>query len=42
VLSGKTEGNHSVVFSGEPSMLGEFVPVRITAPQTWILKGEAV
>jgi tRNA-2-methylthio-N6-dimethylallyladenosine synthase len=42
VLSGKTEGNHSVVFSGEPSMLGQFVPVRITAPQTWILKGEAL
>jgi tRNA-2-methylthio-N6-dimethylallyladenosine synthase len=42
MLSGKTEGNHSVVFSGEPSMLGEFVPVRITEPQTWILKGEAV
>jgi tRNA-2-methylthio-N6-dimethylallyladenosine synthase len=42
ILSGKTEGNHSVVFSGEASMLGQLVPVRITEPQTWILKGEAV
>jgi tRNA-2-methylthio-N6-dimethylallyladenosine synthase len=40
LLTGRTRGNHAVVFSGEPALLGTFVPVRVTDPQTWILKGE--
>jgi tRNA-2-methylthio-N6-dimethylallyladenosine synthase len=41
LLTGRTRGNHAVVFSGEPALLGTCVPVRVTDPQTWILKGEA-
>jgi tRNA-2-methylthio-N6-dimethylallyladenosine synthase len=41
-LTGRTRGNHAVVFAGDPALLGTLTPVRITDPQTWILKGEAV
>jgi tRNA-2-methylthio-N6-dimethylallyladenosine synthase len=42
VLSGRTRNNKLVNFVGDKSMIGKFVQVRITEPQTWTLKGEAV
>jgi tRNA-2-methylthio-N6-dimethylallyladenosine synthase len=42
VLSGRTRSNKLVNFIGDKSMIGQFVKVRITEPQTWTLKGEAV
>ncbi|MFZ7102610.1 MAG: tRNA (N6-isopentenyl adenosine(37)-C2)-methylthiotransferase MiaB [Peptococcaceae bacterium] len=39
MLSGKTEGNKTVIFQGDPMQIGKIVPVLITEPQTWILKG---
>ncbi|NLW23838.1 MAG: tRNA (N6-isopentenyl adenosine(37)-C2)-methylthiotransferase MiaB [Clostridia bacterium] len=40
MLSGKTEGNKTVIFPGDSSLTGKFVEVVIEEPQTWILKGK--
>ncbi|KJS23394.1 MAG: hypothetical protein VR72_00790 [Clostridiaceae bacterium BRH_c20a] len=40
MLSGKTNGNKTVIFPGDISYVGKIVPVIITEPQTWILKGK--
>jgi tRNA-2-methylthio-N6-dimethylallyladenosine synthase len=40
MLSGKTEGNKTVIFPGSTSLVGKIVNVVITEPQTWILKGK--
>ncbi|KJS80183.1 MAG: hypothetical protein JM58_19065 [Peptococcaceae bacterium BICA1-8] len=40
MLSGKTNGNKTVIFPGDISYIGRIVPVIITEPQTWILKGK--
>ncbi|GIQ70995.1 tRNA-2-methylthio-N(6)-dimethylallyladenosine synthase [Xylanibacillus composti] len=42
VLSGRTRTNKLVHFRGPQSLCGQFVHVRITEPQTWVLKGELV
>lgn len=42
VLSGRTRSNKLVHFRGPASLCGQFVQVRITEPQTWVLKGELV
>ena len=40
MLSGRTDGNKIVILSGDESLAGEIVPVKITAAQTWNLIGE--
>jgi tRNA-2-methylthio-N6-dimethylallyladenosine synthase len=40
MLTGRTETNKQVLFKGPPDLRGQFVKVRITSPQTWVLKGE--
>jgi tRNA-2-methylthio-N6-dimethylallyladenosine synthase len=42
VLSGRTRSNKLVNFIGNHDMIGTLVDVKITHPQTWTLKGEAV
>ncbi|TCS83033.1 tRNA (N6-isopentenyl adenosine(37)-C2)-methylthiotransferase MiaB [Tepidibacillus fermentans] len=42
VLSGRTRGNKLVNFKGDPALIGQFVLVKITEPQTWTLRGELV
>jgi tRNA-2-methylthio-N6-dimethylallyladenosine synthase len=41
-LSGRTSGNTVVNFSGDPALIGQTVPVRITAANPNSLKGEIV
>ncbi|NLT94257.1 MAG: tRNA (N6-isopentenyl adenosine(37)-C2)-methylthiotransferase MiaB [Clostridia bacterium] len=40
MLTGKTDGNKTVIFPGDSSYTGKIIPVLITEPQTWILKGK--
>ena len=40
MLSGRTTTNKTVIFAGEPSLIGQIVSVKITEAQTWILKGD--
>ncbi len=40
MLTGRTETNKTVLFEGPASLVGELVKVKITSPQTWILKGK--
>jgi len=42
ILTGRTEGNHLVHFPGGPEGVGMFHQVKITEPQTFLLKGEAL
>ncbi|GAB7388338.1 tRNA (N6-isopentenyl adenosine(37)-C2)-methylthiotransferase MiaB [Bacillaceae bacterium] len=42
MLSGRTRTNKLVHFRGPQDFIGKFVEVKITEPQTWTLKGEAV
>jgi tRNA-2-methylthio-N6-dimethylallyladenosine synthase len=39
VLTGRTATNKIVIFSGEESLIGQLVPVRIIATKTWNLVG---
>ena len=39
MLSGRTTTNKTVIFAGEPSLIGQIVSVKVTEAQTWILKG---
>lgn len=39
MLSGRTTTNKTVIFAGDPSLIGQIVPVTITEAQTWVLKG---
>lgn len=39
MLSGKTDSAKTVIFKGDPSLIGTFVNVTITTAQTWVLKG---
>ena len=39
-LMGRTQSNKTVIFAGDESLIGKFVPVKITEAQSWILKGE--
>lgn len=42
VLSGRTRTNKLVHFEGNSDLIGRVVKVRITEPQTWVLKGDLV
>ena len=41
-LSGRTESSKTVIFAGDPSLIGQYVKVKITEVQTWILKAELI
>jgi len=41
-LSGRTESSKTVIFAGDPSLIGQYVKVKVTEAQTWILKAELV
>ncbi len=41
-LSGRTENNRVVNFKGNPRLIGEFVPVKITETRTFSLRGEVL
>lgn len=38
--AGRTEGNKIVSFAGTPEMIGQILPVKITAAKTWSLTGD--
>lgn len=42
VMAGRTRQNKLVLFPGSLDLAGQLVQVRITEPQTWLLKGERV
>ncbi|MDP9728928.1 tRNA (N6-isopentenyl adenosine(37)-C2)-methylthiotransferase MiaB [Alicyclobacillus tolerans] len=42
VLAGRTRKNQLVLFAGTSALVGQHVKVRVTEPQTWLLKGEIV
>ena len=42
IWSGRTRTNKIVLFPHGTEREGEFINVRITAPQTWVLKGERI
>ncbi|WP_051236167.1 tRNA (N6-isopentenyl adenosine(37)-C2)-methylthiotransferase MiaB [Paenibacillus pinihumi] len=42
VLSGRTRTNKLILFEGQKSLIGQMVSVKITGPQTWLLKAELV
>ena len=39
MLTGRTTTNKTVIFAGDPSLVGQMVNVHITEAQTWVLKG---
>jgi tRNA-2-methylthio-N6-dimethylallyladenosine synthase len=41
VLSGRTRSNKLIHFEGPQEWIGQFVKVKVTAPQTWYIRGEA-
>lgn len=40
ILSGRTEGNVIIEFSGDECLIGTFVNVEVTEPKTWVVYGE--
>ncbi|WP_123040121.1 tRNA (N6-isopentenyl adenosine(37)-C2)-methylthiotransferase MiaB [Cohnella candidum] len=42
VLSGRTRSNKLIHFEGPKEWIGQFVNVRVTTPQTWYIRAEAV
>ena len=40
VLAGRTRTNKLVLFPGDKSLTGRLISVKITEPQTWLLKGQ--
>ncbi len=42
LLSGRTDGNIIVDFSGDKNRIGDFADVKITAARNWILTGEQI
>ncbi|MBW5444490.1 tRNA (N6-isopentenyl adenosine(37)-C2)-methylthiotransferase MiaB [Cohnella sp. CFH 77786] len=42
VLSGRTRSNKLIHFEGPKELIGEFVKVRVTTPQTWYIRAEAI
>jgi tRNA-2-methylthio-N6-dimethylallyladenosine synthase len=42
VLSGRTRGNKLVHFVAPKNCIGKLIHVKITEPQTWVLKGDVV
>ena len=41
-LSARTEGNRLVRLKGDPSLIGQFIDVKITGSNTWALYGEGL
>lgn len=39
MLTGRTTTNKTVIFAGDPSLIGQIVNVTVTEAQTWVLKG---
>lgn len=39
-LTGRTDSNKTVLFRGPRELTGQFAEVKITDPQTWVLKGK--
>ncbi len=39
-LTGRTNGNISIDFEGDPSLIGQFADVQVTQAKTWILYGK--
>lgn len=39
MLTGRTTSNKTVIFAGEPALVGQMVQVHIDEAQTWVLKG---
>ena len=42
LLSGRTDGNIIVDFTGDEQLIGSFIKVKITAARNWILNGESI
>ena len=42
LLTARTEGGRLVRFAGDTSLVGSFLPIRITGATTWSLTGELV
>ena len=42
VWMGRTRTNKIVLFPHDGEQAGDFIDVKITHPQTWVLKGEKV
>ena len=42
IWSGRTRSNHLVLFTHEDEKEGDFISVKVTQPQTWLLKGNRV
>lgn len=42
VLSGRTRSNKLIHFEGPKEWIGQFVNVRVTQPQTWFIRAEAL
>ena len=40
MLSGRSDTGKTVIFQGDPSLIGKIVNVDITTAQTWVLKGK--
>lgn len=40
MLSGRTDTGKTVIFQGDPALIGKIVNVDITTAQTWVLKGK--
>lgn len=40
LLSGRTDGNVIIEFSGDNSLIGKYVNVKVTQPLNWIVRGE--
>ena len=41
-LMGRTEGNLSIDFPGDESLIGSFAQIRITEAKNWLLRGELI
>lgn len=42
LLSGRTDGNVIIEFSGDNNLIGKYVSVKVTQPLNWIVRGELV
>ena len=42
LLSGRTDGNIIIEFSGDEQLIGKYVNVKVTQPLNWIVRGEFI
>jgi tRNA-2-methylthio-N6-dimethylallyladenosine synthase len=42
LLSGRTDGNVIIEFSGDEQLIGKYVNVKVTQPLNWIVRGEFI